>query len=249
MHEYSKTISRFYDSVYDKMRTPIDREFYLGEIANTDGPILEVGVGTGRIFVEALNRGADVYGIDISENMLEILREKLPEPEQHRVSLADMRDFGLDKKFKLIIVPFRIFQHLLTPDEQVSALQSIKKHLDTDGKLIFDVFVPNLKRITEVVENKLELSAEYAPGKIVERYLDSMPDNINQIINITFTFKWKENGEEITEKDSFPFRYYFRYELENLIARSGLSLMKIYGDFNYGELNNSSNGFVVICNN
>ncbi|MCB0725754.1 MAG: class I SAM-dependent methyltransferase [Ignavibacteriae bacterium] len=249
MHEYSKTISRFYDSVYDKMRTPVDREFYIDEIVKAGGPVLEVGVGTGRIFVEALNRGADIYGIDISENMLEILREKLPESEQHRVSLADMRDFDLSKKFKLIIVPFRIFQHLLTPDEQVSALQSIKKHLDTDGKLIFDVFVPNLKRITEVVENKLELSAEYAPGKIVERYLDSVPDNINQIINITFTFKWNENGEEMTEKDSFPFRYYFRYELENLIARSGLNLMKIYGDFNYGELNNSSTEFVVLCNN
>lgn len=247
MHNYSKTISRFYDSVYDKMRTPVDREFYLNEIAKANGPVLEVGVGTGRIFVEALNRGADIYGLDISENMLEILREKLPASEQNRITLADMKDFDLGKKFSLIIVPFRIFQHLLTVNEQLAALHCIKNHLAEDGRLIFDVFNPNLKRITEVVENRLELSAEYAPGQIVERYLDSVPDNINQVIDITFTFKWKENGAEVFEKDSFPFRYYFRFELENLVARAGLKLENIYGDFNYGELHNFSNEFVVVC--
>ena len=246
MHNYTKTISRFYDSVYDKMRTPVDREFYLNEIANANGPVLEVGVGTGRIFVEALNRGADIYGLDISENMLEILREKLPDSDQHRITHADMRDFDLGKKFALIIVPFRIFQHLLTINEQLSALKCIKNHLEEGGKLIFDVFNPNLKRITEVVKDRLELTAEYAPGQIVERYLDSVPDNINQVIDITFTFKWKENGSELSEKDSFPFRYYFRFELENLVARAGLNLENIYGDFKYGELNNSSNEFVVV---
>jgi ubiquinone/menaquinone biosynthesis C-methylase UbiE len=249
MHEYSKTISRFYDTIYDKIRSPVDLEFYLEQIKNAGGPVLEAGVGTGRIFCEALKRGADIYGIDISENMLSVLKEKIPEQEQYRINQADMRSFELGKKFKLIIVPFRIFQHMLSIEDQLSALRCMKEHLDPDGKLIFDVFVPNLKRITETLENKLEHSAEYEPGMIVERYLSSVPDNVNQVINITFTFKWKENGEEMSEKDYFPFRYYFRYELEHLIARAGLKIENIYGDFFGGELNNSSTDFVIICNN
>ncbi|HLT23804.1 MAG TPA: methyltransferase domain-containing protein [Ignavibacteria bacterium] len=247
MHEYSKTISRFYDTVYDSVRTPVDREFYLAEIANAQGSVLEIGVGTGRIFVEALNRGADIYGIDLSENMLEVLREKIPSSEDYRVSQADMTDFDLGRKFKLIIVPFRIFQHLLTIEEQLHALSCIKNHLDDDGRLIFDVFVPNLKRLNEPVSNMLEFTGEYAPGKTVERYVDTSSDTLTQILNITFTFKWTDNGKEMSEKDAFPLRYYFKYELEHLIARSGLKLLHLYGDFKKNPLSNLSNDFIVVC--
>ena len=249
MHEYSKTISRFYDAVYNKLRSPYDLEFYLEQIANAGGPVLEVGVGTGRIFCKALDSGADIYGIDLSENMLEVLKSKLPASEYHRVKQADMTDFDLGKKFKLTIVPFRIFQHLLTIDEQLAALNCIKNHLDDDGKLIFDVFVPNIKRLSEPVINLFETTVEYAPGKTVQRFFDAVPDHLNQIIDITFTFKWSENGEEKTEKDYFPFRYFFKYELEHLMARAGLKIDHIYGDFNGGELNNSSNDFVIYATN
>jgi ubiquinone/menaquinone biosynthesis C-methylase UbiE len=248
MHEYSKTISRFYDTVYDSLRTPIDRQFYLEQIANANGPVLEIGVGTGRIFVEALNRGADIYGIDISENMLEVLHEKIPASEHHRVSQADMTDFNLGKKFKLIIVPFRIFQHVLSVEDQLSALECIKNHLDDDGRLVFDVFIPNFKRLSEPIKNILEFSGEYAPGQVVERYLDTKDhDHLNQILYITFTFKWKDDGKEMCEKDKFPLRYYFKYELEHLISRVGLNLSNVYGDFKKGELSNLSNDFIVVC--
>ena len=42
-------------------------------------------------------------------------------------------------------------------------------------------------------------------------------------------------------------RYYFRFEVENLIARTKFKLIKIYGDFKRSELSNKSNEFVVIC--
>jgi hypothetical protein len=137
---------------------------------------------------------------------------------------------------------------LITIEEQLAALKCIKNHLDEDGKLIFDVFVPNINRLAEPVTNVFELSTEYVPGKTVERYFDAVPDHLNQIIDITFTFKWDENGVEKIEKDSFPFRYYFKYELEHLIARAGLKISHIYGDFKGNELNNSSNEFVILCN-
>jgi ubiquinone/menaquinone biosynthesis C-methylase UbiE len=248
MREYSKTISRFYDAIYNQIRSPLDLDFYLTSISDADGPVLEVGVGTGRIFCKALESGADIHGIDISDNMLEVLKGKLPSSEHHRVTQADMIDFDLGKKFKLIIVPFRIFQHLLTIEEQLSALSRIKHHLDEDGKLVFDVFVPNIKRLAEPVINMHEITAEYAPGKMVERYFDAVPHHLDQVIDITFTFKWKENGEEMTEQDHFPFRYYFKYELEHLIARADLEIQHIFGNFNGEKLNNSSNDFVIVCN-
>ncbi len=52
--KYFKVTSKFYDIVYDKLRSPVDKKFYLEEIANCKGKVLEIGCGTGRILVDAL---------------------------------------------------------------------------------------------------------------------------------------------------------------------------------------------------
>ncbi len=89
---YNEAVSRFYDPVYDSyafLKTGL--EFYLEEIKNTKGKVLEAGVGTGRIFVPALNSGADIYGVDYSERMLERLKEKIPAKEHYRIWQEDLR--------------------------------------------------------------------------------------------------------------------------------------------------------------
>jgi len=83
---YNETVTRFYDAVYDNFPNLLsDADFYLAEIKKTKGKVLEAGVGTGRVFIPAFNNGADIYGIDYSENMLLRLKEKLPKKEHHRV--------------------------------------------------------------------------------------------------------------------------------------------------------------------
>jgi len=63
--EYPATIARFYDVIYAHLRT-VDRDFFLKKILGTKGPVLEIGVGTGRFFLDAVNDVADIYGIDDS---------------------------------------------------------------------------------------------------------------------------------------------------------------------------------------
>ena len=65
----SKKLCRFYDLIYCHQRNGIDNEFFLKEINQTDGKILEIGVGTGRLFTDALKRGADILDIDISQSI------------------------------------------------------------------------------------------------------------------------------------------------------------------------------------
>lgn len=247
IYKYNRSIARFYDVVYEKILNNAGLDFYLEEISKAKGPVLEIGAGTGRIFVPALNNGADIYGIDQSELMLEELKAKISNEDSARVSLQDVREFSLKKKFKLIYAPFRIFSHLITVEDQLKALNKIYDHLDAGGKFIFDVFVPDLKRLTNNFENLLDFDGEYEPGKSLKRFATINYDNINQISNLTFTFVWDEDGEEKKEECYFPLRYYFRYELENLIARTNLKLEKIYGGFDKQELSNESNDFVVVC--
>jgi len=72
-------------------------------------------------------------------------------------------------------------------------------------------------------------------------------DIVNQISDITMTIRWDEDDREEVKSWNFKFRFYFRYELEHLIERSKLTLEKIYGDFNGGELKEGSKEFIVIC--
>jgi SAM-dependent methyltransferase len=245
---YNDVVTRFYDPVYDAMKhLKSENDFYLDEIKNTDGSVLEAGAGTGRIFVPALENGVDIYGIDYSDNMLARLKEKISTDDHSRVSQNDIRDFKLDKKFQLIISPFRVFQHLLTVEDQLKTLNCMYDHLEEGGRLIFDVFNPDFKRMIYPLENSLEFDGEYEPGQSLKRYATVKYDYIQQQMNLTFIFVWLESGVIKTDTFSTPLRYYFRYELENLIGRTKFKLEKMYGDFNKGELNEKSNDFIVVC--
>jgi len=244
---YNETITRFYDAVYDSFpMLKAGSEFYLDEIKNTDGKVLEAGVGTGRIFLPALNSGADIFGVDYSENMLVKLKEKLPVKEHYRVWAEDIRRFDAGRSFKLVISPFRVFQHLLTIDDQLDALNSIYNVLDDGGRLIFDVFNPDLKRLTNPVENILEFDGEYLPGHKLQRYASVNYDHIIQQMDLKFKFIWEEDGLEKTDTFSTPLRYYFRYELENLIGRTKFKIENIYGSFKREELSNRSNEQILV---
>ncbi|MEO8665690.1 MAG: class I SAM-dependent methyltransferase, partial [Ignavibacteria bacterium] len=155
VYKYNKEISRFYDVVYENIKKDFGLEFYLKEISAEKGPVLEIGSGTGRIFVPALQSGADIYGIDQSEMMTSKLKEKISEKDFERVSIQDAREFSIVKKFKLIIAPFRMFSHLITVEDQLKALGKIYEHLDKGGRFIFDVFIPDYKNLSGDVEDIL----------------------------------------------------------------------------------------------
>jgi SAM-dependent methyltransferase len=245
---YNESIARFYDKVYDKLEfLKPAQKFYHEEIMTANGPVLEAGVGSGRIFVPALNAGADIYGIDISENMLKQLINKLDENNRHRVSINDIRNFRLDKKFDLVISPFRVFQHLLTIDQQLNALNSVYEHLNPGGRYIFDVFNPDLSRLIKDVDNLLEFEGEYEPGKKLKRYVTVKNEINKQILNVTFSFAWDENGEEKHDEFFSPMRYFFRYELEHLVSRTKFKSHIIYGDFERNDIENNHDEFIVVC--
>ncbi len=244
---YPETFARFYDLIYHQMRDHVDLDFFLDEIDRTRGRILEVGSGTGRLFTNALSHGADIFGIDISESMLKVLKNKIKPDDYFRVSHQNILDFRFDFRFDLIIAPFRVIMHVEKKEEQLRALNNVYNHLNNNGKFIFDTFIPDLGQLINGLKDVVDFEGEYETGRKVRRIVSTKPDLINQIINVNFRMEWDENGTLRAEEWKIPMRYFFRYELEHLVERSDFAKYKITGDYQGNELNNSSKEFIVIC--
>jgi len=244
---YPDFFARFYDLIYHKVRDGVDNKFYLEKIKNTRGKILEVGTGTGRLLIEALENGADIYGIDISPAMLDILKTKLSENNQGRISIQNIIDFKSDIRYDLIIAPFRVFMHLIGKEDQLNALNNVYESLNPGGQFIFDLFVPDLKPLINGLENVVDFEGEYEPGKRVKRIVSTKPDLINQVINITFRLEWNDDNSDFKKEWKTPLRFFFRFELEHLIERSQFKTYKIEGDFIGNDLNTESKEFIITC--
>ena len=247
IYKYPENFARFYDLIYHNNRDGVDNTFFQDRIKEIRGKVLEIGVGTGRLFFNALTHGADIYGIDISPNMLKVLQNKLTKDQQFRISLQNIIDFKSDFKFDLIIAPFRVFMHLIQKDDQIRALNNVWEHLDKNGTFIFDTFVPDLNQLLNGLKNHVDFEGEYEPGKRIKRIVSTSPDLINQLINIRFRLEWDEDNTSKHDEWNVPLRFFFRYELEHLIERSEFKKYKILGDYQGNELRQNSREFIAIC--
>ena len=245
--EYPDTFARFYDVIYHKIRDGVDNEFFLETIKNTKGKVLEIGVGTGRFFLSALQAGADIYGVDISKSMIDILKKKLDPSDHFRLTLGDAGKMELNTRFDLILAPFRVFSHVPEVDDQLQFLNNVWNHLNDGGTFIFDLFVPNPELLHKGMHNVVDFEGEYEPGKKLRRTSSSIPDIVNQILDITMKFDWEERGKWHSEEWKMKMRFYFRYEIEHLIKLSKLKLLQIYGDYHLNKLTKNSKEFIIVC--
>jgi len=113
---------------------------FLRELAG-DGRALELAVGTGRIALPLQAAGVEVDGIDLSQPMLDRLREK-PGGETVGVTLGDFADVPVEGRYRLVYIVFNSLFNLLTQDDQVRCFENVAAHLDDDGVFVVEAFTP-----------------------------------------------------------------------------------------------------------
>ncbi|HVU76668.1 MAG TPA: class I SAM-dependent methyltransferase [Gaiellaceae bacterium] len=146
--------------VYDPWSASVveDVPFYLEEAVRSGGPVLELGVGTGRIAVPVAAAGIEVVGVDLSAGMLEVARERA---ELAGVSVdlrqGDMRDPPVEGEFPLVLCPFRSLLHMETDRDRRLALRAVSARLAKGhGRFVFDVFAPGAEDIADTHGRWLE---------------------------------------------------------------------------------------------
>src|SRR5204862_5040256 len=141
--------------LYDPWSTSVieDISFYVDEALQAAArPVVELGVGTGRIAIPTALAGVHVIGVDSSAGMLEVCAARAREAgAADRLDLrqGDLRRPPVDERILLVTCPFRAFLHLPTDADRLAALRAARTLLVDGGRLVFDVFRPSRDDIEE----------------------------------------------------------------------------------------------------
>ncbi len=147
--------------LYDRWSRSVteDVPFYLEEARRAGGPVVELGVGTGRIAVPIAQAGIRVIGVDSSEKMLAVCRERAASADvEELIDLrkGDLLDPPVEERVPLVICPFRSLLHFHTDDERRRALRAARSLLVPGARFCFDVFAPSREDIAETHGRWLE---------------------------------------------------------------------------------------------
>lgn len=237
----SSLFVRAYDAFYVS-GAPIggDVAFYARLARETGGGVLELACGTGRLALALAEVGLEITGVDISEGMLNVARQKAgsrPASVQQRLTLIqqDMSELNLGRRFGFVFVPARSFQHLLTIDRQRRALEAIHRHLERTGRLVLHLFDPRLDLLIDSNISWPGLSGAHPEtghcyaGEMIQTSFD----HLNQVRRDLWRYtEFGANGEVLEQSTrEMALRWTYRWELYHLLRICDLAVEAEYSDF------------------
>ena len=216
------------------------------------GPVLELGVGTGRVALALARAKISVVGIDSSEAMLARARAKAGRALSRRLQLvhADMRDFDLSREFELVICPASGFHHLLTMDDQLSCFGCVRRHLVSGG--LFVVHLRSLTAIDWADPSHAVLAwvrTDPDTGDTVSKTVSVRNDGAAQVHHVTHVYDRTEPSGVPKERRvlEFDLRIIGRHEAELLLGKAGLELTHLYGDYDLGPYTHDSEHMILVA--
>jgi SAM-dependent methyltransferase len=238
----------YYTATY--RRRVADVIHYVTLATQQGGPVLEYGVGNGRIALPLARSGVEVWGVDLSKPMLDDLRDRLrrePAEVQRLVHLrrGDMRSVRLGRRFPLVFCTFNTALHLYTRQDVERFFARVREHLTPDGVFVADLSTPPLADL-----ERDPLRAYHAPrfrhptaGVMVKNTERMDYDPARQVLFVSMEFEPVGHPEQgwmtpLTHRQFFP------REWEALLHYNGLTAIKVEGDFQGGPLDRQSDVMV-----
>jgi SAM-dependent methyltransferase len=249
-------IADLYDVTYE-IRSRRDVNFFVEYAGITRGKILELGCGTGRVLIPTAVSGCEVTGLDISAHMLRKCHETLskhPQEVRERVKLiqGNMVSFDTGEQYSLVTIPFRPFHHLISTEEQKACLVDAGRHLIPAGLLIVDLlhtYPPSMYDPKYWVEQETQKDLKLPGGRrlrcttrIAGFHLDRQYNDLELIYYISYP---DSRVERLVQ--AFPFRYFFRYEVEHLLELCGFRVIDLFGDYDRSQFGSDSPEMIFVA--
>ena len=211
-------------------------EFYVDAYVSAHGPVVELGVGDGRIAVEAAVRGGKIIGVDLSPAMLRLCRQRAERAgvlDRLTLLQADFRSFTLTEPAALIALPYHSLGHLPSIDDKRDALRHIHTQLRPGGCFVFDDFLMTPERLDRM--RSVQLRAEYqsADGRDVLLWVTSL---VNEASQSMLVVTWED---ELDAEGTLRRRRYRKLHLSwlepaqarQLLLETGFTVDACFGDF------------------
>jgi SAM-dependent methyltransferase len=208
--------------------------------------------GTGRTLLPLAEAGHTLTGLDVSGPMLDVARERLAAAGlAERVTLlhGDIRSADLPAAhFMLAFVAVNSFMHLERVKDQLAALTTLRRALVSGGVLLLDLFNPDAQRLAQE-DNRLEFERVFdVDGQRVHKFVASESDMAEQTSRLTYFYDTLDAAGRITRHTlQFALRWFYRYELEHLLARAGFRLVSVYGSYDLEEYGAGSERLIVLA--
>ncbi|MGC4090718.1 MAG: class I SAM-dependent methyltransferase [Polyangiaceae bacterium] len=240
----------YYSATYGNRRH--DVAYYAQKARLSRGPVLEYGVGNGRVALHVARAGIELVGVDLSARMLDDFRERLElEPPQVRARVTlvegDMRRVRLERQFPLVIAPFNAMLHLYDRRDMEAFLAGVREHLTDDGRFLFDFSVPQPEDLLREPAHRYEAPPlRHAETGEVVRYAERFEyDPLRQLLLVRMEFSPEGESQEFSVP--LTHRQYFPREMEALLHYNGFSEILYTADFTDQAADRTVDSIVVSC--
>jgi SAM-dependent methyltransferase len=233
-----------------------DLEFWRDAARRSGGPVLDLGCAVGRVAIPLAEDGHEVWALDASEAMLAELRSRAAAAgarvaSRIHVVQADMCAFSLERRFALAIAAMNTLQTLLTGDRQLACLRTVREHLAPGGELVFDVALPDVGDITStfgVVRHMAEHHDPQTGATLVHSAWYESYDPLDQTLRFTIQIDEIDAGGHVARYlRHHRVHLYLPTELAHLLARAGLEVVEILGDWDGTPVDPGSDRQIYRC--
>jgi SAM-dependent methyltransferase len=240
----------FYD--WENARTQARRDIAFWErLARAEqGPILELGCGTGRIAVPLARAGVELVGIDRSEEMLTRARRRLGRARlagRVRLLRGDIRALPFRSRpgFRLVMAPYGMLQSLTRERDLQATLSSVARVLRRGGLFGIDL-VPDLPRWSEY---ERRASLEGARGRHSHlRLIESVRQDRTRGLTIFDQEYIERRGrEQRTHRFSLTFRTLSVRQMTARLERAGFHVQAVLGDYRGGPWDDRADVWVILA--
>lgn len=210
-----------------------DVAFWQRLAASADGPVLELGSGTGRIAIPVAKSGTPMSGIDRSEPMLARARDKARRARltsRVRLVRGDIRTLPFrSRSFALVMAPYGIVQSLVSDRDLDSALESVARVLPAGGRFAIDL-VPDLPAWSEY-RRKKTLTGRIGGGTTITLVESVRQDRGKKLTIFDQEYTRRRGRRRDVQRFSLTFRTLSIPQMAARLDRAGFTVDALLGDY------------------
>ncbi len=236
--------ARYYDALYHDKDYATEAEYFGSLIRQFETipttTLLEFGAGSGAHQAAFRNLGYAITGVELSEDMLELARQRGAE-----VVLGDFRDYEHPETVDAVLALFHVVNYLATEADLAAGFANARRHLKPGGLFVFDMWFENAV-VSEEPETRVKRVS--ANGLDIVRAAEPSWNKLDKTVQVNYTVFAREQGQTLWEmaEESHLMRYLSLEDVKRIASETGFELSHAEETLTGAPPNSSTWGVSVV---